>query len=118
MAYHTLNGRDPRTTVYYSGFREKYIRQLYITTIKELFIGHLIDEDTAHTVKVSFDDNSEKVFVTFGCMTKNPRGEEDWVTRKATIPGRIITDVYKAVKMRKLQMPGTIKVLRYVSMNQ
>lgn len=109
-AYHCLSGRDPCNTVYFSGFHQKYIRQLYVRPIKDLLIGTVVDKYKAETVKIAFNENSERVFVSFSSDKLNLEGR-DWDTHCATIPGKILTEVYKAVKMKKLQMPANIKVM-------
>lgn len=111
-AYQVLNGRDPRTTVYYSGFDQKFIRNLYCRPIKALMVPHVVDQKALADVKVSFDDNTEKVFLTFRQKFGNIGKHEDWETHNASLPGRIVTEVYKAVKTRKLRMNSSIKVLR------
>lgn len=110
-AYRELNGRDPRTTVYFSGFEEKYIRNLYASSIKELLLGHVIHQNAMSDVKVHFDKGTIKVFITFADKQNNDGQHQDWVTHRASIPGRIVTEVYKAVKMRKLKFPTVFKVI-------
>lgn len=115
LAYQMLNGRDPRTTVYYTGFDQKFIRNLYCRPIKELVVPHVVDRDAITDLKVTFDDNTEKVFLTFPQKYGNDGKHADWETQNASIPGRILTEVYKAVKTRKLRMNYSIKVLRYAA---
>lgn len=112
LAYQTLNGRDPRTTVYYTGFDQKYIRNLYCRAIKELMVPYVVDRNSMGDIKVTFDESTEKVFLTFRQKFGNDGKYEDWETQNASIPGRILTDVYKAVKTRKLRMNTSLKVLR------
>lgn len=112
LAYQTLNGRDPRTTVYYTGFCQIYIRNLYCRPIKELMVPYVVDRESISDLKVTFDDNTEKVFLTFRQKFGNDGKHEDWETHNASIPGRILTEVYKAVKTRKLRMNNSLKVLR------
>lgn len=110
--YHCLNGRDPCTTVYFSGFNQRYIRQLYVSSIKELLIGKVIQKSNAANVKVAFGENSERVFITFEPPAASNTVEKDWITHRSSIPGKILTEVYKAIKMRKTQKQVTIKVLK------
>lgn len=110
--YRRLNGRDPRNTVYFSSFEAKHIRELYGASIKELFADHVVERADLHHIKVSFDDNSEKVFVTFNQHRQREHHMAEWESHNITIPGGIATEVYKAVKMRKLRMPVTIKTMR------
>lgn len=108
-AYRELNGRNPYTTVFYSGFSQQYIRQLYVGSIKKLLTDQFADEKH---VQIAFDLNSERVFVTFDQEHNQQTLGNDWVTQRSTIPGKIVTDVYKAVKLRKLHIPSFIRVLR------
>lgn len=102
--FYTLNGRDCYTTVYYQGFHGRYIREMYTSSIKQLIGNSIVDNSDMHNVKVSFDDQSEKVFVTFHNNT--------WATQRTKIPGKAAVEVYKMVKMRKLNMPRTIRVMK------
>lgn len=111
MAYHCLNGRDPRNTVYLTNFEQKYIRELYCSNIKELFADSVIDRRALNDLKVSFDETSEKVFVTFEQRFRGDHQQDEWESHNVTIPGRIATEVYKAVKMRKLRIPMTIQTM-------
>lgn len=115
-AFHSLNGRDPDNTVFFTGFRQENIRQLYVSFIRNLFQNTVVDENNIDSVKVSFDTNSEKVFVTFDtCQELCNDIRMDWDTRESTIPGTTLTEVYKAVKMRKMNMPTRIPLMKYYS---
>lgn len=109
--FNLLNGRDPYTTVFYQGFSEQYIREMYTTSIKQLIGNGIVDKDDMHKVKVSFDAQCERVFVTFK-QHDNGNAGAHWMTRRSKIPGKIATEVYKAIKMRKLRMPRKIRVMR------
>lgn len=113
-AYQCLNGRDPQNTVYFSGFEPKYIRKLYENSIKDLMVGYVFDESSRKNVKVLFDRNTEKVFITFHGEAEtqyNDTERQDWNTHRVSIPGRIVTEVYKAVKMRMVNRNVTIRVI-------
>lgn len=107
-AYHRLNGRDPCNTVYFSGFDQKYIGPLYQQNIKELLKDCTPDP---RSMLVSFDNSSEKIFVTFrkidedSYQTKGDSGVE-------IVPGQVATEVYKAVKYQKLQLATDIHVMQ------
>lgn len=111
--FHTMNGRDPENTVYFSGFRTENIRELYVDSIRNIFRDQVVDKEDLDCVKISFDENSEKVFVTFD-MNKNFNEDNrtDWETKHITIPGKTLTEVYKAVKMRKMNMNTCIPVMK------
>lgn len=109
--FNTLHGRDPYTTVYYKGFSEQHIREMYTSSIKQLIGNAIVDEADMRNVKVSFGGQSERVFVTFEQHNTGNTGEH-WMTRRSKIPGKIAIEVYKAVKMRKLRIPQSIRVMR------
>lgn len=110
--FRTMNGRDPDNTVFFTGFRKDNIRQLYVQQIQNLFRNTVVDEDNIGCVKVSFDMDSEKVFVTFDInQSGDGKTRTDWDTRRCSIPGKTLTEVYKAVKMRKMRMPAHISVM-------
>lgn len=108
---HALNGRDPTRTVFFSGFPKNTTRQLYVKAIKNLFRGSVVDDTDMDNVKISFDDDSEKVFVTFD-MEKGCNDEiAHWESTRSSIPGRIASEVYKSVKMRQARIPMHIPLL-------
>lgn len=113
-AFHVMNGRDPNNTVFFTGFRQENIRQLYVTFIRDLFKNTVVDPKDINCVKVSFDANSEKVFVTFD-TSQDICGDNrsDWDTKHCSIPGKTLTEVYKAVKMRKMNMPTRIPLMPF-----
>lgn len=111
--YHSLNGRDPDNTVFFSGFRTDHIRELYADSIRNLFRNTVVDEDNIDSIKVSFDPNSEKVFVTFDQFQQNnDETRTDWDTKRCSLPSKILPEVYKAVKMRKMRMSTNVTVMK------
>lgn len=100
-----LNGRDPNSTVYFTGFPTDYIRELYVKQIKQFFKDTIVDEEDLDKVRVSFDKNSGKVFITFD-SEKQYNNEEgnNWITHRYYIPGRTQPEVYKALKMRTMKI--------------
>lgn len=109
--HHALNGRDPLKTVFFSGFPKDNIRPLYVKRIKSLFQDLATSREEMDNIKVSFDDDSEKVFVTFDsekCLTD---ARNHWESMNATIPGRISPAVYKSIKMRQTRIPMQIAML-------
>lgn len=103
-----IAGRDVRNTVYYSGFEQKYLRDLYIQPIKQLFVQNgIVDSADLANVRITFDEGSQKVFVTF---LNGQRGREEHGV--ASLPGNILTEVYTSIKMRSLKLPSKICVIR------
>lgn len=110
--FHVMNGRDPNTTVYFNGFRSDIIRELYVDSIRNLFLGTVVEKADLNSIKVSFDANSEKVFVTFDKVKNgNTDVRTDWETRHCSVPGKALTEVYKSVKMGKMHMSTRIGVM-------
>lgn len=111
--FRAMNGRDPDNTVFFTGFRKDHIRQLYVDSIQQIFRNTVVDEDDIGCVKVSFDTDSEKVFVTFDIdRSVNDGDRKDWMTQRCSIPGKTLMEVYKAVKMRKMRMSTHVEVLK------
>lgn len=100
-AFQDVGGRDPETTVFFSNFNHKYIGQLYTLEIKRFFKQCDIPKED---IRVSFDDTNEKIFVTF----KRNKIDE----MKEVVPGKVVTEVYKAVKMRKCQYKLELRVMQ------
>jgi ATP-dependent RNA helicase TDRD9 len=99
-AFETLGGRDPCNSVYFSGFEPKYIGPLYQTKVKELFKDIIPNLDH---IKVSFDNGTSKIYATiknYEDLVDN--GVFDDSRLAVYVPGRVIPEVYWAVKMRKL----------------
>lgn len=103
-SFHILGGRDPCNTVFFKGFEPEYIGLLYEKHIKNMFaeIAPLKD------IKVNFDDNSQRVFVTF---TNNGKYHEISPNLVDRMPGRVLTEVYKSIKMRKLKSRTPLLVM-------
>lgn len=95
-SFHILAGRDPCNTVFFKGFDPNYIGVLYEKNIKQLFK----DIAPMQELKVTFDNNSQRIFVTFSNSTKYYDDKNDIFIE--SMPGRVLTEIYKAVKMRKL----------------
>lgn len=111
--FRSMNGRDPDTTVFFSGFKKENIRQLYVEPIRNLFRNIVVDEENIGSIKVSFDGDSEKVFVTFEDHQKFTENERsDWDTKRCSIPGKTLPEVYKAIKMRKKRMATDVFVMK------
>lgn len=66
--------------------------ELYTRRIKELFLEAKIKPDK---MDVTFQHGSQKIFVTF----KHDDDENETINA-VQVPGRVMTEVYKAVRMR------------------
>lgn len=106
--YNMLDGRDPSKTIYLRNFDNKYLRNLYAVTIKQEFVKHGVT-DNINKLKVTFDSGAQKVYVTFKTDGKKDDVREYGV---ACQPGFVLTEVYKAIRMRQLmRCPMKIPVL-------
>lgn len=111
--FHVLNGRDPNDTVFFTGFRHGNIRELYVEAIRDVFADTVVKKGDIDSVKVSFETNSEKVFITFDqSRSSKEANRNDWDTQRCTIPGKTLTEVYKAVKMRQMNLFINIGVMK------
>lgn len=108
--FHAMNGRDPTKTVYFSGFGKENIREVYVQAIQNIFKG-VVGEKNVGTIGISFDEDSEKVFVSFDSEKCNHDRRAHWESMRATIPGRISAEVYKAVKLRQSRVPIQLSLL-------
>ncbi|XP_052835812.1 probable ATP-dependent RNA helicase spindle-E [Drosophila gunungcola] len=97
--YQVISGHDPCRTVYFTNFKPGYMGELYTRRVKDLFLEAKIPPEN---IDVTFQPGSQKVFVTF----KNDDCNED-SSKLVSVPGRIKSEVYKAVRMRieRLQRP-------------
>lgn len=103
-AFQQVGGRDPETTVFFAGFNQKYIGQLYTLDIKRFFKACEIPKEN---IRVSFDDTNEKIFITFKRNVIDTASDVVEV-----VPGKVVTEVYKAVKMRKCQIKSELRVMQ------
>lgn len=107
--FKTLGGRDLGDTVYFTGFKSSDMPHIYIKCIKDILVhNNVISAKDAHNVIVSHDGVSERVFVSF-----KKSGKEGDIKRYgvACQPGFVLTEVYKAVKLRSLKLEHHIDVL-------
>ncbi|EDW81074.1 uncharacterized protein Dwil_GK11214 [Drosophila willistoni] len=101
--YQVLGGYDPCRTVYFTHFEPRYMGELYTRRIKDLFSEAKIPPEN---MDVNFQVGSEKIFVTF----KQTEDEMDQLNL-IQVPGRILTDVYKAVRLRIGKQYRPIRVM-------
>lgn len=93
---------DPQKTVYISGADSTKQRELYFDPIKKLFCENFIAKSDLDCVKLSWDSNPTKIFVTFDTN----RNDDD----------KISLEVYKAVKLRKLRIAAAKPNKQFVSL--
>ncbi|KAJ6634101.1 putative ATP-dependent RNA helicase spindle-E, partial [Pseudolycoriella hygida] len=97
-AYHELNGRNPCNTVFFSGFPERFIRPLYIQSIKKRL---MVCTNSPDNMRVAFDEGNEKVFVTFKQTRSSVAANTDPQLNFIEMgPGQVCIEVYKAIKLR------------------
>lgn len=110
-AFRTIDGHDPCNTVYFKGVPRNHMRCLYTKVIKDIFVKNgIVDGEHPEDVRVMFDEGTEKVYVTFKSMMQN-RGWNKCDYGVECMPGKIETEVYKAVKMRKLRIRNSLWVI-------
>ncbi len=106
--FRTINGRNPCNTVFFSGFEEKYIRPLYVQSIKKL----LMPCTNSDNIQVTFDEGNEKVFVSFkqtkASIEANVDPDLDFTEMG---PGQVCLEVYKAMKLKMSSKPLEIRVM-------
>lgn len=102
--FSVLNGFDPCKTVYFKGFssQSQRIGQLYETQIRQKLVDAGISEDF-NEMKIHFDGNSSRVQVQF-----KPFSDEN----SMLVPGEVLLEVYKALKLHKLERCIEIKVMK------
>lgn len=83
-----INGHDPRNTVYFQGIPRGDERSLYPEQIQNILVSNQV-VNNSEKMQVSFDLGSEKAYVEFE-LQQNIK--------------KILPDVYKSVKMRKLRL--------------
>lgn len=83
-----INDHDPRNTVYFKGIPRGDERSLYPKQIQTILVENRVVNDS-EKMQVSFDVGSEKAYITF-----EPQQNIN----------KILPNVYKAVKMRKLRL--------------
>lgn len=104
-----VGGRDPSDTVYFTGFNFDDFPQIYIRRIKDILVySSVISEKDAHNVIISHDGKSERVYVSFKKFGKEGDIKAYGV---ACNPGFVLTDVYKAIKLRNSKLHHSIEVL-------
>lgn len=98
-AYSQICNLNPCTTVYFKGMDNKRIGALYEQLIRREFIAGNIC-DGIHDMRVHFDSNSTRFFVTFGLVDD------------IKVPGEVKHEVYKAIKWRTFNHKLQIKAMK------
>lgn len=101
--YQAISGKDPCRTVFFTQFEPRYMGELYTRRIKELFVEAKIPPEN---IDVTFQHGTEKIFVTF----KQDEEDSD-VSKVVEVPGRVMTEVYKAVRMRLENQSRPLRVM-------
>ncbi|KAH8288798.1 hypothetical protein KR054_009748 [Drosophila jambulina] len=108
--YQVISGLDPCRTVFFTNFKPGYMGELYTRRIKELFQEAKIPPEN---MDVTFQHGSQKVFVTFkndDCCDNS--------SKVVRVPGRVKTEVYKAVRMRLNQLSRPLRIMEQnIAMN-
>ncbi|XP_055533952.1 probable ATP-dependent RNA helicase spindle-E [Wyeomyia smithii] len=108
QSFTELGGRDPCNTVFFTGFdHERYIGPLYTVQIKKILSEG--DISLHSNIKVMYDRTTNRIFVTF------LGGNDDRNQRASFMPGKVHSDVYRAIKLRKLgnrYRPTEIRTMR------
>lgn len=99
--FRDMNGRDPSNTIYYRGIGHDEMGILYQNQVKD-FLRDKSVIISPEDVTISFDKGANKMFVTFldkqhviDSTVNNEKPINDLV------PGRICTQVYKALKLER-----------------
>ncbi|XP_058458626.1 probable ATP-dependent RNA helicase spindle-E [Malaya genurostris] len=105
QSFTELGGRDPCNTVFFTGFdHERYIGPLYTVQIKNIISEG--DVSRHQNMKVMFDRTTNRIFITF--LGSNDERDQ----RGSFMPGKVHSDVYRAIKLRKLGTRNRISELR------
>lgn len=108
-AVKTLGGRDSSDTVYFTGFKNTDFPHIYIKHIKDILVSsNVISARDSNNVTIAHDGISEKVYVSFKKSGKEGDRKEYGV---ACHPGVVLTEVFRAVKLRSLRLTHEIEVL-------
>jgi ATP-dependent RNA helicase TDRD9 len=108
QAYADLGCRDPFSTIYFRGFETKYFAPLYQKRVKQL----LAEAAPPERMKVSADQGCQKIYVTFKSYENNvDTGVAENDVRKSYVPGRIVPEVYWALKLRQAEFRPELNVL-------
>ncbi|XP_060520924.1 probable ATP-dependent RNA helicase spindle-E [Cylas formicarius] len=110
-AVKTVGGRDPFSTVYFTGMDPKQPGQVYVRSIKRLIRE---DGERETDVQIGFDGSS-KIYVEFkGAVSREPiTVNVDGHKRLTNVPGRVPLPVYEILRKRQLHYPFQLTVLPF-----
>lgn len=109
-AFQSIGARDPRNTIYYTGFDREHLRYLYKKPIKNVFIENgVVSSEMAKCIHVNFDAGSNKTFVTF---KYDENVDYRYENGNELMPGKICPEVYKSLKMRDLRIPTEFWIMK------
>uniref|UniRef100_A0A1I8QEN2 Probable ATP-dependent RNA helicase spindle-E n=1 Tax=Stomoxys calcitrans TaxID=35570 RepID=A0A1I8QEN2_STOCA len=103
---HTLCGHNPNRTVFFTNFNTNHIGQLYTRSIKELFKPANINPKN---IDVIFLANCERVLVVFKDDVEGDNDDDGEESIKT--PGSACAEIYKAIRMRSLNLTNSIDVM-------
>ncbi|XP_030761090.1 probable ATP-dependent RNA helicase spindle-E [Sitophilus oryzae] len=108
-AVKVVGGRDPFSTVYFTGFDPKQPGQIYVKQIKKMIEANIEKNADIH---VGFD-GSMKIYVEFkNAFQRDPVAVDvDGSLRLATASGRIPSAVYEMIRQRQLRYEFKLKLL-------
>lgn len=99
MTYMEIGGHSPFNTVVFKNMENRTVGDLYGQQIKRALVKKEICDST-EKIKVFFDSNSTKVYVTFLDDKSLIERPLDCDT-PGIAPGRVLPEIYKCVKHRK-----------------
>lgn len=108
--FHDLNMRDPTNTVFYRGIGKDEMGMLYENQVKS-FLKNKNVIKSKDDVVVSFDEGSQKMYVTF-------EEKQDIMSDKCfkdSLPGKIKTQIYKSIKLTR---EGEVLRLQLIDRNE
>lgn len=108
--FHDLNMRDPTNTVFYRGIGKDEMGMLYENQVKN-FLKNKNVIKSKDDVVVSFDEGSQKMYVTFV-------EKQDIMSDKCfndSLPGKIKTQIYKSIKLTR---EGEVLRLQLIDRNE
>lgn len=109
--FHDMNGRDPTKTVFYRGIGKQEMGMLYEDQVKSFLKANNVIKSKDDAI-VSFDEGSQKMYVTFVEKPSNmiARGYQD------SLPGNVKMQVYKAIKLTRERTMMRLRLLDNIEM--
>lgn len=102
-AHSVLNDKNPCTSVYLKGMKQKRLAQIYEEQVRRnLYEAGVVDD--MEELQVNFDSNSTRLVVEFKSIS---------LTDISLVPGDVRLEVYKAVKLGKLQRNMELNLMNF-----